>query len=449
MDKPAVLIVEDEELMRQILREILETEGFDVFTADSAEAGIEIFRSRPIDVTLTDIKMAGQDGLGLLDEIKTSDEAAVVIVITAFSSVETAIAALRKGAYDYITKPFVNEDLVKTVSNACQHRRLYTENRLLRREIRDRSAADELIGSSDILRSAVELGMKVAPTDAPVLITGESGTGKELIARAIHRGSPRSGGPFLAINCGALPDSLLESELFGHVRGSFTGAVRDSVGLLRSASGGTVFLDEIGEMPASLQVKLLRTLQERTVTPVGSAASYDLDARILAATNRRPEEAVSTGHLREDLYYRLNVVEIEMPPLRDRTEDIPELVRHFSLKAAESQGKPVPAFTPEAMEALRGYAWPGNVRELENAITRSVLLADLSVTLAELPSRISGLVSGNEHGDRSLYSLERRHILSVLKETSGDKADAAEILGIDLSTLYRKLKRYEGSEGIS
>jgi DNA-binding NtrC family response regulator len=301
MAKQSVLIVEDEELMRSILRQLLEGSGYEVFSADSAETAIEMFAQNEIDVTLTDIKMSGSDGLELLDRIKAIDEEAMVIVMTAYSSVDSAVAALRKGAYDYITKPFVNEDLIQTVRNCVQQRKLFRENRALRRELSRQYNFSEIIGKSEVLQQVFALVSKVADTNANVLVLGESGTGKELIARSIHFNSSRSEKPFLAVNCGALPESLLESELFGHVKGSFTGAAGDKKGLFRSVSGGTLFLDEIGEMPMPLQVKLLRALQEHEVTPVGSSEPVRFDARMIAATKKHLEDEVAEGRLREEL----------------------------------------------------------------------------------------------------------------------------------------------------
>ncbi|HEV7700669.1 MAG TPA: sigma-54 dependent transcriptional regulator, partial [Pyrinomonadaceae bacterium] len=334
MDHSRILIVEDEELMRRILRSLLEAEGYVVFSADSAETAVEIFSSDDITLTLTDIKMSGRDGLALLDQIKTLDAEAVVIVMTAYSSVDTAVAALRKGAYDYITKPFVNEDLLQTVRNAVENRRLFNENRLLRRELRRQYDFAEIVGKSDALLPVFDLVRKVAATSATVLIQGETGTGKELIARAIHFNSDRNERPFVAVNCGALPEGVLESELFGHVQGAFTGAVADKKGLFRSAAGGTILLDEIGEMPLSLQVRLLRALQEHEVMPVGSSSAIKFDARVIASTNKKLGDEVAAGRFREDLYYRLNVVEIEVPPLRARRDDIPLLVNHFVARFA-------------------------------------------------------------------------------------------------------------------
>ena len=444
MPNENILVVEDEEMMRVILRQLLGDAGYSVFTADSAENAIEIFSANDIALTLTDIKMSGRDGLQLLDQIKSIDQDASVIIMTAYSSVDTAIAALRKGAYDYITKPFVNEDLVQTVKNAVAHRRLFQENRLLRRELRKHYNFSEIIGKSDVLQRVFSLVNKVAATSANVLIQGESGTGKEMIARAIHFNSLRNDKPFLAINCGALPESLLESELFGHTKGSFTGAVGDKKGLFRSVAGGTLLLDEVGEMPASLQVKLLRALQEHEVTPVGSAGSVSFDARIIAATNRDLEAEVEAGNFREDLFYRLNVIEIEVPPLRNRREDIPLLARHFTSQSASSQQTQERTIAKDALAALISYSWPGNIRELENVIQRAVILCDDEIDLDCLPEKIKVSRGESSGGTRpTLDEMERRYLTEVLESVGGDKTEAAVILNIDLSTLYRKLKRYE------
>ena len=446
MAKQKVLVVEDEELMRNILRTLLEDEGYEVFTADSAESALQIFPENAIDVTVTDIKMAGLDGLALLDRIKAIDEQALVIVMTAFSSLDSAIAALRKGAYDYITKPFVNDDLLQTVRNAVRNRELFAENRALRRELNRQLNHSEMIGTSQPMRGIFDLIGKVSGTDAPVLIQGESGTGKELVARSIHFNSSRSAKPFLAVNCGALPESLLESELFGHTKGAFTGAAGEKKGLFRSADGGTLFLDEIGEMPPPLQVRLLRALQEHEVTPVGSSAPVTFDARVIAATNRDLEKEVEAGNFREDLYYRLNVIEMTLPPLRERRQDIPALVRHFLSCAAEKQSTVEKPIADEAMTTLRNYDWPGNVRELENAVERAFILSGDEITLSDLSPKIQRSVgTGEPHTDGRppLEEVERRYVLETLESTGNDKVAAAKILGIDLSTLYRKLKRYE------
>jgi two-component system response regulator PilR (NtrC family) len=449
MASHTILVVEDEELMRSILRRLLEGSGYEVVTADSAEAALAAFGENEISATITDIKMSGMDGLQLLDRIKGIDEDALVVIMTAYSSVDSAVAALRKGAYDYVTKPFVNEDLLQTVKNAIQQRDLFHENRALRRELSKQYSFSEIIGNSESLQKIFSLVQKVAATNANVLIQGESGTGKELVARSIHLNSNRSSQPFLAVNCGALPESLLESELFGHTKGAFTGAVADSKGLFRAASGGTLFLDEIGEMPVGLQVKLLRALQEHEVTPVGSATAVKFDARIIAATNKNLEEEVEANRFRQDLFYRLNVIEVGVPPLRDRIEDIPLLAKHFVAKSARSQNSTEKPIAREAMAALANYEWPGNVRELENAIERAFILSGDEIDVDSLPQKVRNSAAKSfrtrdDEGFRpTLEELERRYLIEVLGSVGEDKAKAANILGIDLSTLYRKLKRYE------
>ena len=447
--KSNVLIVEDEELMRSILRQLLEGEDCQVFTADSAENALEIFSTNEIAVTLTDIKMSGMDGIELLDHIKAIDDEALVIIMTAYSSVDSAIAALRKGAYDYITKPFVNEDLLQTVRNAIRTKKLFSENRALRRELNKKHSFAEIIGKSEALQDVFRIVEKVADTNAGILIQGESGTGKELIARSIHFNSHRADKPFLAVNCGALPESLLESELFGHTRGAFTGATGDKKGLFRSSDGGTLLLDEIGEMPIALQVKLLRALQEQEVTPVGSSTAVKFDTRIIAATNKNLETEVAENRFREDLFYRLNVIEINLPPLRTRREDIPLLVKHFIAKIAREQNTAEKPIKTEAMAALVNFNWQGNIRELNNALEHAFILSGAEIDLKSLPPKIklnaqNSFEMRDPEGLRpTLEEIEHRYILEILKSVSDDKTAAAEILGIDLSTLYRRLKRYE------
>jgi DNA-binding NtrC family response regulator len=449
MSKPNILVVEDEELMRGILRKLLEAEDYQVLTADSAENALEIFSTRDVELTLTDIRMAGMDGLELLDQIKNIENEALVIIMTAFSSVDSAIAALRKGAYDYITKPFVNEDLLQTVKNALRTKELFRENRALRRELEKKYSFSEIIGNSAALQSVFRLIEKVSATNANILIQGESGTGKELVARAIHQHSPRADKPFVAINCGALPESLLESELFGHTKGAFTGAIADKKGLFRAAEGGTLFLDEIGEIPLPLQVKLLRALQEHEITPIGSTISVKFDARIIAATNRNLEEEVGKGNFREDLFYRLNVIEVFLPALRERREDIPLLAKHFVNKTAKEQKQKEKSINKEAMSALINYNWQGNIRELQNAVERAFILSGEEIDLESLPPKLrqesqNGFEIRDPNGlNPTLEEVERRYVLEILKNVNQDKAVAANILGIDLSTLYRKLKRYD------
>src|SRR4051812_15110884 len=385
--QPLILVAEDEDLMRAIVSRLLEESGYRVAAVPGAEEALEVFAAEDVAVTLTDIRMTGMDGLALLDRIKDIDAEALVIVMTAYSSVDSAVAALRKGAYDYITKPFVNEDLLQSVKNALRQRELFRENRSLRRELDRRYSFSEIIGTSPALHAVFRLVEKVAATNTNILIQGESGTGKELIARAIHHNSPRAERPFVAINCGALPETLLESELFGHTKGAFTGAVMNKPGLFRSAEGGTVLLDEVGEIMPAMQVRLLRTLQEHEVTPVGSSTPVPFDARILCATNRDLEKEVAEGRFREDLFYRLNVIEAYIPPLRERREDIPLLVRSFSGRTAQEQHQAEKRIEPPAMAALINYNWPGNVRELQNAIERAFTLSGDSIDVESLPRR--------------------------------------------------------------
>jgi DNA-binding NtrC family response regulator len=444
----AILIAEDEDLMRAILARLLEDAGYRVVAVSNAEEALERFAAEDIAATLTDIRMKGMDGLALLDHIKSIDPEALVIVMTAYSSVDSAVAALRKGAYDYITKPFVNEDLLQSVKNALRQRELFRENRSLRRELDRRYSFSEIIGTSPALQAVFRLVEKVAPTSTNILIQGESGTGKELIARAIHHNSPRSTRPFVAVNCGAIPETLLESELFGHTKGAFTGAVTNKLGLFRSAEGGTVFLDEIGEISGAMQVRLLRALQEHEVVPLGSSGAVTFDARIICATNRELEKEVAEGRFREDLYYRLNVIEIYLPPLRERREDIPLLARSFITRTAHEQQRDEKAIEPAAMAALINYPWPGNVRELQNAIERAFTLSNDEIDLDSLPPRVRDAAGSTPMRDTdglrpTLEEIERRHIFETLASVNQDKARAANILGIDLSTLYRKLKRYD------
>jgi DNA-binding NtrC family response regulator len=447
--QPLILVAEDEDLMRAIVTRLLEESGYRVAGVASAEEALEAFAAEDVAVTLTDIRMSGMDGLTLLDRVKDIDPEALVVVMTAFSSVDSAVAALRKGAYDYITKPFVNEDLLQSVKNALRQRELFRENRALRRELDRRYSFSEIIGTSESLQRVFRLVEKVAATNTNILVYGESGTGKELVARAIHHNSPRADRPFVAINCGALPETLLESELFGHTKGAFTGATQSRPGLFRSAEGGTVFLDEIGEISQALQVRLLRAVQEHEVTPLGSSAPARFDARIICATNRDLEREVTEGRFREDLFYRLNVIEVHLPPLRERREDIPLLARHFVMRTAREQAQDEKPIEPAAMTALINYNWPGNVRELQNAIERAFTLGGERLDLDSLPPRVRDAAGTHPavldpDGLRpTLDEVERRYILDTLASVNHDKARAANILGIDLSTLYRKLKRYD------
>jgi DNA-binding NtrC family response regulator len=441
-----VLIAEDEALLRRILAGLLEGEGYRVVTAGDGREALERFAAERVDLVLTDIRMPGIEGLDLLDRLKSVDPDVLVIVMTAFSSVDSAVAALRKGAYDYVVKPFVNDDVLASVRNALRQRELFLENRALRRELDRQHSFDRIIGSSDALGELFRLVGKVAGTNASILITGESGTGKELVARAVHFNSRRADGPFLAVNCGALNENLLEAELFGYEKGAFTGAAARREGLLKAADGGTLFLDEVGEVTPAVQVKLLRALQEREVLPVGSREPVAFDARVVAATNRDLDEEVRAGRFREDLFYRLSVIPVKVPPLRERRGDIPLLARHFSARFSAEMGVEPRDFEPAALAALASYDWPGNIRELMNAVEHAVALSTDRIGQEHLPPRLRAVRPATNDPDGlvpTLDEVERGHILWVLGRAAGNKTRAAELLGIDLSTLYRKLKRYE------
>ena len=443
--QPSILIAEDEDLMRTILADLFSNANYRVLTANSGEQALELFAAEAPSLTISDITLGQMDGIELLDRIKQLDPDALVIMITAYSSVETAIAALRKGAYDYITKPFINEDILQAARNALRQSELFRENRSLRRELKQKYNFEQIIGRSDALAEIFKLIEKIANVPGSVLIQGESGTGKELIARALHYNSARADGPFVAINCGALPENLLESELFGYVKGAFTGAHTNKTGLLKAADGGTLFLDEIGEMPQTLQVKLLRALQEREVLPLGATKPVPFDARLVSATNRNLEEEIAAHRFRDDLYYRISVFNLTLPPLRERREDIPLLARHFIAKYSHELGVQTRTLSDAALQALINYDWRGNVREVQNAIERAVALSDGRIELAHLPQKIqaTSLAIRDLNGQTlTLEELERRYILETLQREHDDKTRAAELLGIDLSTLYRKLKRY-------
>jgi DNA-binding NtrC family response regulator len=450
--KPSVLIVDDESGILDTLRILLRNEGFDVTTAQGGKAGLEQIRTGHHEIILTDVRMPGVSGLDILAAAKEQDVMTPVILMTAQADLRSAIDALNTGAYYYIQKPFSNDDLVAIMRRASEYRAVRVENKQLRQEIRrrDRSVTVERpVGKSRRFLEVLKLAEHVAPTDSTVLITGESGTGKEVVARYVHNLSSRSEGPFMSINCGALPENLLESELFGHVKGSFTGAVRDKQGLFAAARGGSFFLDEVGEMPPSLQVKLLRVLQEREVIPVGATETIPVDVRIIAATNRDLEEEIRRGRFRPDLFYRLNVIELELPALRDRRDDVVLLVEGILQRLADERGQAPRALSSDALDAVMVYDWPGNVRELENALEHAVVMTrgDL-IEPSALPDRITRprkepFVTERTYANPNLDVVERAYIMYVLQAEGGNKTRAAEVLGIDPSTLYRKLSRYE------
>jgi DNA-binding NtrC family response regulator len=443
-----VLVVEDEPLMRSIIVQLARSEGYDVLEAAAAETAFGIFENEKIDVAILDLNLtSGGNGLELLGRLREREPELMGIIVTAYASVESAVEALHKGAYDYITKPFANEHLKTVVRNALKEKRLFQENRYLRQELREKYRFENIVGKGDAIEQVFRVMEKVARTDSSVLITGESGTGKELVARAIHFSSERSAGRFLPINCGALPETLLESELFGYKKGAFTGAGQDKVGLLKAADKGTVFFDEIGEMPLSLQVKLLRALQERECYPLGSNDPVSFDVRVLCATNRNLDAEVRAGRFREELLYRINVININLPPLRERKDDIALLANHFLRKSEKSLNRAAMRFSKGAMRLLINYPWPGNVRELENTIERAAILAETDVIHShDLPDKLRTTspapVASIDSAGMTLEELEREHIKRVLERVDGDKVRAAQALGIHLSTLYRKVQRY-------
>lgn len=442
-----ILIVEDDDLMRELMTKILAGEHYHILQASSGEEALKLLQEQTIDLVLTDLRLTGMNGLQLLTEIRSFDQEIVVIVMTAYASVETAVEAMRKGAYDYLTKPFINDEIRVMLRRALNQRHLSRENRHLKRELRERYRFENIVGNSEAMEKVYRLIEKMSGISSNVLIVGETGTGKELVARAIHYNSERSDRPFVAVNCGALTESLLESELFGHLKGAFTGAIANQEGFFRKADKGTLFLDEISEVSHGLQVKLLRAIQEREVIPVGGREPLRFDVRLIAATNRLLEDEVKKGTFREDLFYRINVITIPLPPLRDRKEDVPLLVNHFLQKYAQRLGKPSVKILREAMQALVNYDWPGNVRELENMIERAVALCEEDlIERTDLPDKLTQVkiaIRDLDEYEMTLDALEEQHIKKVLQKVNGDKVKASLILGINLSTLYRKLARYE------
>jgi DNA-binding NtrC family response regulator len=455
LDGPSVLVIDDETGILETLRILLKNEGFTPHVALGGKQGLEQIETLSPDIVLTDVRMPNVSGLQILSAARTKDPDLPVILMTAQADLRSAIQAVNEGAYYYIQKPFVNDEIVAILRRAAEHRQLRVENRSLRQEIRrrERTGAGAPVGRSKAWLSVLQLAETVAPTDSTVLIQGESGTGKEVVARYIHELSARREGPFLSINCGALPESLLESELFGHVKGAFTGAVKDKAGLFTAAAKGTFFLDEIGETTPSTQVKLLRVLQQREVIPVGGTEAVPIDTRLIAATNRDLEEEMKRGTFRSDLFYRLNVFALHLPPLRQRRDDIPLLADAFLHRAAAQRGEEPKRLSEAALEAMQAYAWPGNVRELENALERAVILSPGEVIeVSALPERITERRAEplvGEHArplNPTLEVIERAYILWVLQSEGGNKSRAAEVLGIDPSTLYRKLSRYGVTE---
>ncbi|MGE5173430.1 MAG: sigma-54-dependent transcriptional regulator [Betaproteobacteria bacterium] len=447
MKKSYILLIDDDDSLRRVMEFSLAEAGYRVQTATSGEEGLRLSEKDSFDAVVTDITMPGLSGMEVLARIHERDANLPVIMITAYGTIENAVQAMKQGAFDYITKPFNRDELRLTLGKALRMRRLEKENVELRAEVTDRYRFENIVGSSEKIKEVLDLAGRVAASDATVLITGESGTGKELLAKGIHYNSKRADGPLVAVNCAAIPENLIESELFGHMKGSFTGAVRDKEGKFELADGGTLFLDEIGDLRVDLQAKILRALQERQVERVGGSKLIPVDVRVIAATNRDIEHDVKEGKFREDLYYRLSVITLRMPALRERKDDIPLLVNHFLRKFNRETEV---AIVAEALAALRAFGWPGNVRELENVIERaSVLKRGNVVTLADLPEKLRKEAGGLENiilnlpdEGIALEDLERSLIVKALEKHKGNQTHAAEYLGITRPTLIYRMEKY-------
>ena len=448
-----VLVVDDEQSMRDLLTIMLRQAGYDVSVADGGEAAIERLKAESFDLILTDLRMRKVDGLAVLKAAKEHAPRTVVLVVTAYASTETAVEAMKLGAYDYITKPFKLDELKVTVANALERRRLQEENLALKRQLHRERGFENFVGRSPKILDVFETIRKTADSGSTVMITGESGTGKELVAQALHWESNRRGGPFVSVNCGAVPETLMESELFGHVKGAFTGAVASTEGLFAAADGGTLFLDEITEIPHTVQVKLLRAVQERQIRRVGDTRDVKIDVRLIAASNRDLGRAVTDGLLREDLFYRLNVIPIHLPPLRDRREDIPLLVAHFIKKLSNEVGRPVRGVTPDALAVLEQYHWPGNTRELENVVERAIVLG--SSELLEADGLPAGLRQPPDRHDvplelpaegidleAMLDRIEHRYMQLALERMGGVQTRAAELLRVSFRQFRYKLQKF-------
>ncbi|HMH51916.1 MAG TPA: sigma-54 dependent transcriptional regulator [Candidatus Acidoferrum sp.] len=446
MEPASVLVVDDERHILDVLRDALTQFGYRVTCASSGAEAIAAIRAELFDAAVTDIRMPDMSGLDLLREIKKHDDSIEVIVMTGYPTITSAVEALKEGAYDYLSKPLILDELEHVMRRVIERRYLRAEVNDLRGVLGNELTFKELIGASPAMDRVKDVIGKVAMADSPVLIEGESGTGKELVAAAIHRLSNRSKSAFIPVNCSAIPQDLLESEFFGHVRGAFSGAVADALGLFRGAHEGTIFLDEIAELPPSLQVKLLRVLQEMQVRPVGSTKAYPVDVRVIAATNRNLEQAMLQNVFRQDLFYRLNVIRITLPPLRERREDVPALVTHFMRRFNKRFHRDLRGITPDALSALMGFDFPGNVRELENLVERAFAMgAREQITIADLPSlttRAAGLPAISDRSLPTLAEVEKDLILRALALLDNDKEEAARALGISRRTIYRRLKEY-------
>ncbi|MDH7511460.1 MAG: sigma-54 dependent transcriptional regulator [Clostridiales bacterium] len=449
MNEPAnILIIDDEESMRDSMSQVLRKEGYAVKGAVEGKEGLNLFSRETFHVVFLDLKLPGIKGMEVLSRIKDTSPETPVIIITGYASIESAVEAMKQGAFDYMAKPFTPEELRVVTKRALDGRRLLFENMYLRRELEAKTEFEMVIGKSKVMRDVLEIVRRVSPTESTVLVTGESGTGKELIAREIHLHSLRRQAPFVVVDCGALVETLFESELFGHVKGSFTGAHETKHGRFEVADGGTIFFDEISNIGLNIQAKLLRVIQEREITRIGSSKPIKVDVRILAATNEDLAEAVRKGKFREDLFYRLSVVPIHLPTLRERKEDIPLLVEHFLRKYNKKAKKNIEGVSPRAIRALTEYDWPGNIRELENTIERAVVLSktngiDVEDLMYHGISASTGLAGSAGGKYKTLEEMEKEHIKAVLQSQFGNKSRAAEVLGIDRKTLWAKIKKYK------
>ncbi len=445
----SILIVDDDKAIRENLAKYLSA-SFTTYTASNGRDALEEIRNNPdIEIVLSDLKMPEMDGIELLQKIKSGSRDIVMIFVTGFSTIESAVEAMRKGAYDYLTKPIDLNKLDITIKNAIENKKLRSENIMLKQQIREKFDASSLVGNSSRIGDIMDLVKRVSSTKATALLLGESGTGKELVANIIHYNSSVADGPFIQVNCAALAEGVLESELFGHEKGAFTGALYMKKGRFELANGGTLFLDEIGDLPLSIQVKLLRFLQESEFERVGGTKTIKVDVRIISATNKDLEQFVREEKFRDDLFYRLNVVTINVPPLRERKEDLKLIVNHYLRRFAEIHNKQVKGITPEAMKVIKSYHWPGNVRELMNCIESAVVMSlGDKIDVDCLPPFLTMKVSGKAEPDASsnLFEIEKKAIFEALKTTSGNKAEAARLLGIGLRTLYRKLDQYNENQ---
>jgi two-component system response regulator PilR (NtrC family) len=446
-----ILVVDDEPSMRELLGIMLGKEGYEVVTADSRRMAAAVLAKAHVDMVITDVKLPDGDGIEILRHVKAAAPETVVVVMTAFGSTQTAVAALKLGAHDYLTKPFDVDELKIVVRGALEKRQLVEENLLLKAEFRTRHGLDRIVGVSPVMAAVFDVIRSVAPTASTILITGESGTGKELVAKAIHTLSPRRDAPFVSVNCGALPETLLESELFGHVKGAFTDAHQNKKGLFEAAHRGTLFLDEVGETSPAMQVKLLRALQDKKVRRVGGTGEVDVDVRLVAATNRPLEQLIRERTFREDLYYRLNVIPIHIPPLRQRREDVPLLAEHFLARFGKEMGKTITKISREAMERLMSYAWPGNVRELENVVERAVALETTPAVLVErLPEALLTDIHRSPEGefsegfslDNHLRIAEATLVRQALSRAAGDRARACRLLGVTPRSLRYLIRKH-------